>query len=193
MKISLKQFFLTRRREGSTLLNRRRENLMGMTLLETLIAIFIVTVGLIGSLSLVVYSTTTMRQVKEKTVAYFLAEEGLELVRAYRDSYWLAGDNLFSGSNPMRQNRNNSANNYYVVDYTGYLGCRGTGCIPAADKQLYLNANGFYIHASSGTATQYSRVIRKYTNGDAVVIVSEVSWKNKTVKLESNLYNWRNL
>ncbi|MDD5626690.1 MAG: hypothetical protein PHW01_01580 [Patescibacteria group bacterium] len=162
----------------------------GMTLLETLIAIFIIVVGLIGSLSLVIYSTTAMRQMKEKTTAYYLAEEGIELVRASRDSYWLAGDNLFSGSNPMKNNRNNSANDYYVVDYTGYLGCRGGGCSPSANKQLYLDANGFYTHAA-GTATQYSRAIRKYTSGNAVVIVSEVGWKNKIVKVEAHLYNWR--
>lgn len=178
MKISLKRFFLKRE--------------AGMTLLETLIAIFIIVVGLIGGLSLVIYSTTAMHQVKEKSTAYFLAEEGVELVRAYRDSYWLAGKNLFTDSDPgsMRQNRNNSTSDYYVVDYTGYLGCRGAGCSPAANKQLHLDANGFYIHAA-GTATQYSRVIRKYTSGNAVVIVSEVSWKNKIVKLELHLYNWR--
>lgn len=163
----------------------------GLTLIETTIAIFIVTVGLVGGLSLAIYSTSLTHQIEERTIAYYLAQEGIELVRGKRDSAWLEGANLFTGA--MSTPRTDSSANYYILDYTGLLGCKGVGGC-TGNKQLYLDSNGFYQHGVTGTRTPYSRAIRKTVTGGAVVIVSEVTWgDNKIVKLEEDFYNWRDL
>ena len=154
-------------------------------MIETTIAIFIVAVGIVGGLSLAVYSTSLTHQIEERTIAYYLAQEGIELVRSKRDSAWLGGANLFTGA--MNTPRNTSAN-YYVVDCSGLL-----SDVSSYTKQLYIDPlSGLYQHRSPGIAAPYTRLIKKYTDGEVVVIVSEVSWgNNKTVKLEEDFYNWR--
>jgi len=161
----------------------------GLTLIETTIAIFIVAVGIVGGLSLAIYSTSLTHQIEERTIAYYLAQEGLELARAKRDSAWLEGANLFTGSGLMATTRNTTTN-YYVLDYSGFL-----GYAPSVTKQLYIDPlTGLYQHSAPGPAAPYSRAIRKTVIGGAVVIVSEVTWgNNKTVKLEEDFYNWRDL
>ncbi|MDP2918215.1 MAG: hypothetical protein Q8N68_01820 [bacterium] len=161
----------------------------GLTLIETTIAIFIVAVGIVGGLSLAVYSTSLTHQIEERTIAYYLAQEGIELVRAYRDSAWLSGVDIFTTSGAMSATRE-TIDNYYVVDCSGLL-----SDVSSYTKQLYIDPlSGLYQHRSPGIAAPYTRLIRKSTGADGkvVVIVSEVSWgNNKTVKLEEDFYNWR--
>jgi len=151
----------------------------GFGLLETVVAIFIITIGLIGGLSLAISSTTAARNVRERFVAYSLAQEGLELVHNYRDSVWLAEQDGFAPGQTMENDGE------YALDYTGLIEERGV----AGDYKLHYE-NGFYRH-DAGAATQYSRFVTTQTQGNSKIIVSQVSWANQELKLELHLYNWR--
>ncbi len=151
----------------------------GFGLIETVVAIFIITVGLIGGLSLAISSTTAARNVRERFVAYALAQEGLELVRNYRDSVWLLEQDGFAPGQTMENDGD------YALDYTGFIEERGA----LGDYELHYE-NGLYRH-DSGAATKYSRLITLQTQGNSKVVISQVSWADHELKLEVHLYNWR--
>lgn len=68
-----------------------REKLRGQGLLETIVAIGIITTGLISVITLVVSNLTTQREAAFRYQAMNFAREGVELIRNIRDSNWLSG------------------------------------------------------------------------------------------------------
>lgn len=63
----------------------------GFTLIEVIVAIFVLTIGVLGVFQ-VVQNITFFSQINSsKLVATYLAQEGIELVRNQRDSNWVAG------------------------------------------------------------------------------------------------------
>lgn len=74
----------------------------GQSLIETIVAIFILTTGLASGLALAIFSFGSASDISEKITATGLAREGLEAVRGMRDSNWLSDsltpcDDLGSG------------------------------------------------------------------------------------------------
>ena len=61
----------------------------GFTILETLFAIVVITVGLVGVIGLIVYTISISRVSPDKVIAANLAQEGIEIVRNIRDSNWI--------------------------------------------------------------------------------------------------------
>lgn len=64
----------------------------GQTLIETVVALFVLVTGLAAGLSLAAFSFGATSDISEKITATGLAREGLEAVRRMRDSNWLAGN-----------------------------------------------------------------------------------------------------
>jgi type II secretory pathway pseudopilin PulG len=64
----------------------------GQTLIETIVAIFILTAALTSGLSLTVYALSNSRLSINQLIATNLAREGVEVVRMMRDTNWLEGD-----------------------------------------------------------------------------------------------------
>lgn len=63
----------------------------GQSLIETIIAIFVLVTGLSAGLSLAIFAFGSSSDIAEKIVATGLAREGTEAVRRMRDSNWLWG------------------------------------------------------------------------------------------------------
>lgn len=61
----------------------------GQTLIETLVAIFILVTGVTSALGLAVYALSTSTGIVKQIVATGLAREGLEAVKHMRDTNWL--------------------------------------------------------------------------------------------------------
>ena len=57
----------------------------GFTLIETLVAILLLTVAIVAPLSLTTQSLATAYYARDQITAYYLAQEGIEVVRAVRD------------------------------------------------------------------------------------------------------------
>ncbi|MEJ0021801.1 MAG: prepilin-type N-terminal cleavage/methylation domain-containing protein [Candidatus Doudnabacteria bacterium] len=64
----------------------------GQTLIETIVAIFILTTALTAGLGLAIYAFSSATTSQNEIVASNLAREGVEIVRMMRDSNWLAAD-----------------------------------------------------------------------------------------------------
>lgn len=74
----------------------------GQTLIETIVAIFILTMALVSGLGLAIYAMTTTQETKERIIATNLAREGIEVIRMMRDSNWLAAQNTSTNSDDLR-------------------------------------------------------------------------------------------
>ena len=64
----------------------------GQTLIETIVAIFVLTLALSGGVALAIYALSSSSRSFNQIVATSLAREGVEVVRMMRDSNWLASD-----------------------------------------------------------------------------------------------------
>src|SRR5579884_1105677 len=71
----------------------RKQKQSGQTLLETVVAIGILTMGLISAATLATYSFRAAQQDNDEIIGTALARQGIEAVKNIRDQNWLQ-DNL---------------------------------------------------------------------------------------------------
>jgi type II secretory pathway pseudopilin PulG len=171
----------------------------GFTILEMTVVIFIIVVGLTGIITLAHQNVQTVSIDKNTLIASQLAQEGLETVRAKRDTNWLQGANWeTSTTTGSRLDILQLANGYkYTVDATtGLIGAAPAGINDPAAK-LYLNAAGLYTHQVTATSTSFSRLITvgHENNLASTSVICQVQWKKGisyySYYAETVLYNWK--
>jgi len=69
----------------------------GFTILEVILAIFILTVAVFASFSLIQQTVVGVSLNQSKLIAYYLAQEGVENIRNIRDTNWLQGKDWLEG------------------------------------------------------------------------------------------------
>ena len=114
----------------------------GQTLIETLAALFILTMGISAAVGLAVYAFNSSTSITKAIIATGLAREGLEALRNMRDTNWLQDTLVINGcydfnSNPVGlqtancyQNwlgKNNSTPPPFCFDPSSGGSCNGTG------------------------------------------------------------------
>jgi prepilin-type N-terminal cleavage/methylation domain-containing protein len=153
----------------------------GFTLLEVIIAITILTTAIGGSFALIQQNLVSASMNQMTLTGYYLAQEGLEIVKNIRDNNWLAegwNEGLEEG--------------IWQVDYNS--------TIPVAYQNQYLkiDSNGFYGY-SSGSPTNFKRKItignimsEETVMGLEVTALVEWEERGRTHKAEVTeyLYNW---
>jgi type II secretory pathway pseudopilin PulG len=148
------------------------------TLIETIVAIFILTTGILALSSLISYFISTSSISSQRLVAAYLAQEGIEIVRNLRDTNLLNGRNWDYGL----------GNGDWQADYDDFT------LSPYAGSFLNLETNGFYGY-NSGTQTNFKRKITLQKSGDVLKVLVEVSWQERrrshSLTAQANLYNWQ--
>jgi type II secretory pathway pseudopilin PulG len=158
----------------------------GFSIVEIMAVIFIVTVGMVGMLTLIYQSIKVQRLNKHTLIAYQLAQEGVELLRVIRDDNWFSGLNdPFDAILPTGS---------YCLAYDDInLSISAEAC------PLYIDNLGFYNHNPSGAPTPYSRLITLSPIADyeevGVLVEIDIFWSEVggslfNYKVETNLYNW---
>ncbi len=74
-------------------------NQQGQTLIETMVAVFIMVMGITAALGLAIYSFNATTLANKQVVAMGLAREGLEAVKNMRDTNWLKATSFDPGCN----------------------------------------------------------------------------------------------
>ncbi|MBI3306082.1 prepilin-type N-terminal cleavage/methylation domain-containing protein [Candidatus Nomurabacteria bacterium] len=98
----------------------------GFTLVETLVAVSIFSVSILGLLSVLADGVADSSYAKQKLIAAYLAQEGIEYVRNMRDT-----SVLYSGGGNWNSFRNTPNINYPVAaDFTGFI------------REVWLDKNG---------------------------------------------------
>lgn len=153
----------------------------GFSFMESMIAVTVLSMGIIASLSLISSSFRESADSRDQIMASLLAQEGVELVQNIRDNNWVrAGSGVDSFSyNLDITNPLNSANCRIDKDFaygTDILECGQGGYLNTSDNyRLYLNAAGYYVH-DSGDETRFYRKICNAGNANVRLVYSIVSW-----------------
>jgi len=180
----------------------------GQSLIETIIAIFILTTALTASLGVAIYAFSASTNSQNEIVASNLAREGSEVVRIMRDSNWLAGDAKggewdLQGCSDIADRLCFPRTYQKVPSYNDYdLDSGNQRAIFDSEDQawtldsngplnfdLYLQPDGSYNHTSSSATPSFARMINinfnsaaPYTNENSnqeIIVKSVVAWRGK--------------
>jgi prepilin-type N-terminal cleavage/methylation domain-containing protein len=155
----------------------------GFTLIDVIVAIFIMSVALMAVIGLANYALATAAVSKDKVIAAGLAQEGIEIVRYIRDSQddwdiWYA-DATIAGDH-LVQYDNSSLMNYAVTP-------------------LRIDSGGHYQYFSGSNSIFYRKInLTLNPSGsepNEIKITAEITWSEKgkqySLTAEDRLWNWR--
>jgi len=172
---------------------KQKNKKTGFSLLEVIIAIYILIVGIIGVMTLTVTTTKAGAVSSSKLIAANLAQEGIEVVKNIRD---LNYENPAGCAWRCWHEAASSALGNYIVQYND------TALRVYADTPLlYDPATGLYSY-TSGSASKYNfkRVITLANTSPAnpnvsVKVTSTVTWAENgqphSLVAQTDLWNWR--
>lgn len=182
----------------------------GFTLIETLVAITVVTLAVAGPLTSATRALVTAQLAREQLTASYLAQEGIEYLRLMRDNEYLAFAGTGSGASTAAWTDFTAGSSAASITSCIASTCTldparqmGTGsgfslntCSGAGCTALYL-ANGIYTQQSNigGTKTPYVRTIKATTVSTTDErITSTVTWVSRgitrTITVTDHLTPW---
>jgi prepilin-type N-terminal cleavage/methylation domain-containing protein len=156
----------------------------GFTLVEVMIALFVLAVGTISMINILSQVIGTTKDTQDRVVAANLAQEGIELVRAIRADNWINGQPYDTGL----------GDGSGCVDYDDPVVVYGCG-----DDALYQDpTSGIYSHTDDGVddiRTKFGRTITITGSADEdgapfLLVTATASWPGQTLIVEDHLYDW---
>jgi len=164
-----------------------KKNNRGFTLVETLVAISIFTVSILGMMAVLSGSISDTRFAKQKLTATYLAQEGIEYIRNMRDTLVLYDTDP---SNPAQHG--------WDAFRTKMNSCRAGNECGFDDLSPGPTSHIFSCSGNNcGLSGNYSGFVRKIwteQGANEVKIFSETSWKQDSgdykVTFSENLFNW---
>ena len=171
----------------------------GFTLIETLVATFVLVTAIVGPLSIVAKGVFFSNIAKDQITASYLAQEAIEYLRNKRDNNTIA-QGTWAGYKGLIDSCITSICKIDVYDDTL------TNCGESCPPLKYSDAIGLYGYGSGGdwTQTPYTRSIKVYyvptgesneAESNQIKIEVTMTWTNgalsKNFKLKENLLNWQ--
>jgi type II secretory pathway pseudopilin PulG len=148
------------------------------TLLETIVAIFVLSTGILAISSLISYFISASSISRQRLVAAYLVQEGIEIVRNLRDNNLINLRNWNEGLN----------NGDWQADYDDFSLSPYTGAF------LNLESSGFYGYGP-GIQTNFRRKINLQKSGDILTIRVDVEWRERgrwhSLSATEKIYNWQ--
>lgn len=163
----------------------------GFTILELLIAILVITIGVLGSYSVTQQILVTTISSTHRLTAAYLGKEGIEIVRNIRDTNWINGDSFSAGLVANGGFDGCNAGYFCEADYND--ASLASVADSTAARELMLD--NFYSY-DSGLNSIYKRKITITPEGaDKLKVSVEVEWRERsnthTVTIQENLYDWK--
>lgn len=173
----------------------------GFSLVETLVAISILLIVIVGPMTITMSTAKSSTFASEQIQAFFLAQEGLELVQKLRDDLLLEG--LNTGTDTW--NTFTSYTQCYSASGCGFGWSETEGelippvsCATSSNCLIYRSEDGrgVFTHTAAGNiATPFTRRIYLEVDGAGVKVVSVVTWRTgsivseQQVEVDTYLYN----
>lgn len=173
--------------------NNKKYN-AGFTIIESLVVVFVISMGLVAILSSVIPALDISGNIRDTFIASNLVQEGLEAVRAIRDRNWLldsdpAPPNPFSGGLAGEWIVQWDSDSLTAIPLTG-------------EPFLKIDSSGLYNYLIGADTVFRRKITIEEVNPDPdpeieeMRIISEVRWTTKrgipkVVRAESHLFNWR--
>ncbi len=146
----------------------------GQVLIEAIIAITLITVGLLGVYTFISKSFSLNRVVADQYIGTYLAAEGIELVKNFIDS----------GNTPTGCDN-------YQIQYDSQTWT----CADIVSEPLNFS-DGYYGYEGGGQETRFTRTIAIGPGGtDETIVRSKVDWISQgggkfNVELEDRFFKW---
>ena len=180
-------------RSLSHVLGRGREA-AGFTLIETLVAIMLLTVAIVAPMSLTVQSLNSAYFARDQITASYLAQEAIEDVRAQRDHNILEVSVGTPPPNGLLDGLPSTTGAPFMVDTrNNSMQLCPSGVCP------FLQTDGtFYGYNAGWTNTYFRRTITATAiTPDEIQVNVVVSWQSSTfqsrsITMTENLYLWVN-
>lgn len=162
---------------------RNRSCTTGQVLVEALVAVSILTVGLLGILTLFARSLSLNRVISDNYTATYLAAEGIEVVKNLIDVNRIQG----------RAWNANFSDGDFEVEYS-------TSALPLSSNQdrfLRYDPSTHHYSYSGSTQTNFRRSVSiALVGSEELKVNSTVDWTTRgggsfTINLEDHFYNWR--
>lgn len=184
---------IKRQKNASKILSARsHKKRRGFSLIEVIVALFVVSVGLVGMISLVFYSTRGESVNRDRLIASQLAQEGVELTRNVREDNWLKGQNWYKGLQDPSCWGCPDHTIKFTIDYQD-----NQKMVSDIDEgTLQVEEGKYYVHDDSHPDSKFKRMITIESSSNASSSVSsKVQWEDRgethTYVADTVLYNWR--
>lgn len=168
----------------------------GFTLIETLVAISILTAAIAGPLVMSIKNIGTANTSQDQLIAFYLGQEVIEYVRNIRDTN-LIGKNLdwLDGLGACVSNGGSVSCKIEVASYFDNVAACQSVCPPLKFS------DGIYGYLSGGDSS-FTRTVQIINpvdgNADEAQVDVTMTWKSKygkvkskTMKLQDHIFNWR--
>ncbi|MDB5225214.1 MAG: seg [Candidatus Adlerbacteria bacterium] len=189
------------------MINKMKDIVRGFTLIETLVAVLLLTSAIAGPLTIAAKGLSSVLVARDQMVAFYLAQDGVEYVRFVRDTNKLAGgsSNWLSGDG--------TAQTKDLTACTGSTGCYidpstnvivacpavSSGGCPTLAKHDGGGGQKYFTYSSSDPVTpqRFVRtiIIASASAGEAVLTVA-VSWRaqsgvTRVITVRENIFDWQ--
>jgi prepilin-type N-terminal cleavage/methylation domain-containing protein len=158
----------------------------GFTLIETLVAVSVLLISLMGPLTIASKGLSTALFARDQVVAFYLAGEAVEYVRNIRDTNILNGRPWLAGLDACL------AGNTCSIDIrSGVVSDCAGSCAP-----LRYDPSTLFYGYTTGSASPFRRnILIQTVNADEVLISVSISWQTgvltKTFSIREHILNWQ--
>ena len=171
----------------------------GFTLIETMVAISLLTVSIISPMALAAQSLSSALYARDQITAFYLAQEAIETVRSVRDGNILQ-DSQGANVDLLNGIPSTTGAPFTVDASTNALTlCQGGVCPPLETRQV----DGIYGYsggASGWATTNFTRIVTAtFIAGttNEIKVTATVSWhtgsyQTRSFTISENLYRWVN-
>jgi len=156
------------------------------TLLEVIVAITVLTIAVGGSFALIQQTMVAASLNQSKLTAYYLAQEGIELVRNIRDSNWLE-----QRANPTVLWKEGLGAGDWEADFND------SGLVqPFVGEGRFLNvgSEGFYTYSGESSTPFKRKITIAEMGSNALEVTVQVLWSERgrdhQVEVKEHIYNW---
>ena len=170
----------------------------GFTLVETLVAVSIFSVSVITLIAFLATNLSNTGYAKNKMIATYLAQEGIEYIRNMRDTYVLYPTNNGGWSSFKAKISPCTSSN--GCGYDKSVAENSSGSIfqcseHASGCKLFKDDSGGYGRDTVGDDSGFTSIISQETIGsEEVKIIVTVAWEQGTmsydITLSEDLFNW---
>ncbi len=165
----------------------QQKTVPGFTLIETLVAISVLIMSLVGPLAIAEQSLRSAYYSRDQITAFYIAQEGIEYIRGVRDQNYLT-------NNPWLTGVTDCDGALCVVDFPNFT---HTVCPNGVCPPVLVSAAGGLFNQTSGTPSKFTRTLtlRQVDEAPDQMIVSvQVAWVSggitRSFVLEERIFNW---
>lgn len=179
------------------LLRKAMQRARGFTLIETLVAVLLLTAAIAGPLTLASKGLSAALIARDQMIAFYLAQDAVEYVRYMRDSNRLAGSPWLTGLSPACTGANGCVIDTLANTAAGTATACSSTCPPI---NKYNDGSGhvyFSYTAGAPTPQQFRRTVTLTTpSATETVLTVAVSWRaqsgvTRTISVRENILDWQ--